>query len=145
MLVVEPAFESSVGGPQNHEVLGNPDQLVLTRHKHRGPQFLGHHLLLIRPHASDLGQLDRPGKFYDFTRYRPEIRIKGDVRSVRVPNTKISFARHPGSNDIVLLELLEPHAFAEDFNDSVIELLKVLNVTRYLQLGGMYDSVPHSR
>ena len=95
--------------------------------------------------AEQIGQLDRPGKFYDFTRYRPEIRIKGDVRSVRVPNTKISFARHPGSNDIVLLELLEPHAFAEDFNDSVIELLKVLNVTRYLQLGGMYDSVPHSR
>ena len=95
--------------------------------------------------AEQIGQLDRPGKFYDFTRYRPEIRIKGDVRSVRVPNTKISFARRPSSNDIVLLELLEPHAFAEDFNDSVIELLKVLNVTRYLQLGGMYDSVPHSR
>lgn len=95
--------------------------------------------------AEQIGQLDRPGKFYDFTRYRPEIRIKGDVRSVRVPNTKISFGRRPGSNDIVLLELLEPHAFAEDFNDSVIELLKVLSVTRYLQLGGMYDSVPHSR
>lgn len=95
--------------------------------------------------AEQIGQLDRPGKFYDFTRYRPEIRIKNDVRSVRVPNTKISFARRTSSNDIVLLELLEPHAFAEDFNDSVIELLKVLNVTRYLQLGGMYDSVPHSR
>ena len=95
--------------------------------------------------AEQIGQLDRPGKFYDFTRYRPEIRLAGGVRSVRVPNTKISFARRPSSNDIVLLELLEPHAFAEDFNDSVIELLKALNVTRYLQLGGMYDSVPHSR
>ena len=95
--------------------------------------------------AEQIGQLDRPGKFYDFTRYRPEIRIKNDVRSVCVPNTRISFARRTSSNDIVLLELLEPHAFAEDFNDSVIELLKVLNVTRYLQLGGMYDSVPHSR
>ena len=95
--------------------------------------------------AEQIGQLDRPGKFYDFTRYRPRIRIENDVRSVRVPNTRISFARRTSSNDIVLLELLEPHAFAEDFNDSVIELLKVLNVTRYLQLGGMYDSVPHSR
>ena len=95
--------------------------------------------------AEQIGQLDRPGKFYDFTRYRPEIRLADGVRSVRVPNTKISFARRPSSNDIVLLELLEPHAFAEDFNDSVIELLKALNVTRYLQLGGMYDSVPHSR
>ena len=95
--------------------------------------------------AEHIGQLDRPGKFYDFTRYRPEIRLAGGVRSVRVPNTKISFARRPSSNDLVLLELLEPHAFAEDFNDSVIDLLKALNVTRYLQIGGMYDSVPHSR
>ena len=95
--------------------------------------------------SEQIGQLDRPSKFYDFTRYRPEIRIKDGVRSVRVPNTKISFARRTNSNDIVLLELLEPHVFAEDFNDSVIELLKALNVTRYLQLGGMYDSVPHTR
>tara|TARA_Y100000588_G_scaffold381794_1_gene468116 strand:+ start:1371 stop:2294 length:924 start_codon:yes stop_codon:yes gene_type:complete len=95
--------------------------------------------------AEQIGQLDRPSKFYDFTRYRPEIRIKDGVRSVRVPNTKISFARRTNSNDIILLELLEPHVFAEDFNDSVIELLKALNVTRYLQLGGMYDSVPHTR
>ena len=67
------------------------------------------------------------------------------MRSVRVPNTRIRYARRPGSNDLVLLELLEPHAFAEDFNDSIIELLQVLKVTRFVQIGGMYDSVPHSR
>jgi len=92
-----------------------------------------------------IGKLDRPSKFYDFTRYRPEIRLAGDVRSVRVPNTRVSYARRPGENDLVLLELLEPHAFAEDFNDSVIELIKALGITRYIQIGGMYDSVPHSR
>ncbi|MBT4125759.1 MAG: PAC2 family protein [Chloroflexi bacterium] len=92
-----------------------------------------------------IGKLERPSKFYDFTRYRPEIRLRGDVRSVRVPNTRISYARRPGSNDLVLLELLEPHAFAEDFNDSVVDLVKALGVTRYVQIGGMYDSVPHSR
>ncbi len=92
-----------------------------------------------------IGQLDRPSKFYDFTRYRPEIRLAGDVRSVRVPNTRISYARRHGENDLVLLELLEPHSFAEDFNDSVIELIKALGITRYIQIGGMYDSVPHSR
>jgi hypothetical protein len=99
-----------------------------------------------RMYAADrIGKLERPGKFYDFTRYRPTIRLRGDVRSVRVPNTRIRYARRPGSNDLVLLELLEPHAFAEDFNDSIIELLQVLKVTRYVQIGGMYDSVPHSR
>jgi hypothetical protein len=95
--------------------------------------------------AEKIGELERPGKYYDFTRYRPVIKLNGDVRSVRVPNTRVRFVRRPGSNDLVFLEILEPHAFAEDFNDSVVELLKVLKITRYVQLGGMYDSVSHSR
>lgn len=112
--------------------VGNVGKIVLRR--------------LGKMYASErIGQLERPSKFYDFTRYRPEIRLRGDVRSVRVPNTRVSYARRPGSNDLVLLELLEPHAFAEDFNDSVIELVKALGITRYIQIGGMYDSVPHSR
>ncbi|MDP6667684.1 MAG: PAC2 family protein, partial [Dehalococcoidia bacterium] len=88
---------------------------------------------------------ERPGKFYDFTRYRPEIRLRNEVRSVRVPNTVVRIARRNDAPDLVLLQLLEPHAFAEDFNDSIISVLKELNVTRYVQIGGMYDSVPHSR
>ena len=92
-----------------------------------------------------IGKLERPSKFYDFPRYRPEIRLAGDVRTVRVPNTRVSYARRSGKNDLVLLELLEPHSLAEDFNDSVIKLIKALGITRYIQIGGMYDSVPHSR
>jgi hypothetical protein len=95
--------------------------------------------------SEKIGQLDRPGKFYDFTRYRPSVRLRGENRIIRVPNTRVTYARRPGANDLVFLELLEPHAFAEDFNDSVIELLKALKVTRYVQLGGMYDSVSHAR
>lgn len=95
--------------------------------------------------AERIGQLARPGKFYDFTRYRPEIRLRDDVRTVRVPNTVVRVARRNDEPDLVLLQLLEPHAFAEDFNDSIIEALKALGVTRYVQIGGMYDSVPHSR
>ena len=112
--------------------VGNVGKIVLRR--------------LGKMYASErIGHLTRPSKFYDFTRYRPEIRLRDDVRTVRVPNTHVSYARRPGANDLVLLELLEPHSFAEDFNDSVIELVKALGVTRYVQLGGMYDSVPHSR
>ena len=33
----------------------------------------------------------------------------------------------------------------EDFNDSVLDLLRALKVERYTLIGGMYDSVPHSR
>jgi len=112
--------------------VGNVGKIVLRR--------------LGKMYASErIGQLTRPSKFYDFTRYRPEIRLRGEVRSVRVPNTRVSYARRAGTNDLVLLELLEPHAFAEDFNDSVVELIKAMGITRYIQIGGMYDSVPHSR
>ncbi len=112
--------------------VGNVGKIVLAR---LGKMFA----------SEKIGELERPSKFYDFTRYRPSIRLRGDVRRVRVPNTRVRFARRPGSSDLVLLELLEPHAFAEDFNDSVVELVKALGITRYVQLGGMYDSVPHSR
>ena len=95
--------------------------------------------------AERIGQIERPGKYYDFTRYRPEIRLRNELRSVRVPNTSVRVARRDQAPDLVLLQLLEPHAFAEDFNDSVLEILTALKVTRYVQIGGMYDSVPHSR
>ncbi len=95
--------------------------------------------------AESIGQLSRPSKFYDFTRYRPEIKLVDDRRLVRVPNTRVTYSRRPGENDFVFIELLEPHSWAEDFNDSVIDLIKNLGVVRYVQIGAMYDSVPHSR
>ncbi|MGA0275162.1 MAG: PAC2 family protein [Dehalococcoidia bacterium] len=112
--------------------VGNVGRIVLKR---LGMMYASEHI----------GQLDRPGKFYDFTRYRPQIKLVDGNRSIRTPNTRISVARRHESNDLVLLSMLEPHAFAEDYNDSVVELLKHLGVKRYIQIGGMYDSVPHSR
>jgi hypothetical protein len=99
--------------------------------------------------ATEIGGLARPGMFYDFTRYRPEIRYEDGKRKVRVPNTRVLAGRATetttATNDLVLLYMMEPHANSEDFNDSVLELLKALNVERYTLIGGMYDSVPHSR
>ncbi|MSQ08201.1 MAG: PAC2 family protein [Dehalococcoidia bacterium] len=95
--------------------------------------------------AEEIGRLDRPGRFYDFTRYRPEIRTEDGERRVTVPNSLIFAARRDGAPDLVLLHMLEPQANSEDFNDSVIEVLKTLGVRRYILAGGMYDSVPHSR
>ena len=43
------------------------------------------------------------------------------------------------------LHLLEPHAYGEDFTDSVIEVLDRLGAKRYSLLGAMYDMVPHTR
>lgn len=99
--------------------------------------------------AEEIGGLTRPGNFYDFTRYRPEIRFVDGKRSIQVPNTKILAGRTTetitAQNDLVLLYMMEPHMNGEDFNDSVLEMLKALNIERYVLIGGMYDSVPHSR
>lgn len=95
--------------------------------------------------ATEAGRVERPGRFYDFTRYRPEIRTVRGERSVTVPNTVIMTARRESPPDLVLFQMLEPHVNAEDFNDSVMETLKLLGVRRYVLIGGMYDSVPHSR
>lgn len=99
--------------------------------------------------GSEIGSLVRPGQFYDFTRYRPEIRYTDGKRTVKVPNTAVVAGRATETttarNDLVLLHMLEPHSNAEDFNDSVLQVLSDLKVERYVLVGGMYDSVPHSR
>jgi hypothetical protein len=95
--------------------------------------------------ATELGRLSRPGSFYDFTRYRPTIHLEGGIRDLSIPNTTIHYARREGQNDLLLLRLLEPHAHAELYVGSVVKLLKAFKARKYILLGSMYDSVPHTR
>jgi hypothetical protein len=95
--------------------------------------------------GKELAQLARPGNFFDFTRYRPTLYFQGAVRRVKIPNTTISYAIRDKGNDFLFLRLLEPHAFGEDFVDSVLELFKALKVKRYCLLGSMFDAVPHTK
>jgi predicted ATP-grasp superfamily ATP-dependent carboligase len=41
--------------------------------------------------------------------------------------------------------MLEPHMFGEVFVESVFKVMRTLGVERYCLLGGMYDSVPHTK
>ena len=95
--------------------------------------------------ARPLGDLAKPGMFYDFTRYRPHTYIVEGRRVIEKPNTYISYARRPGKNDLVFFDLKEPHMFGEFYSASVVKVLRRLGVTRYVLLGAMYDSVPHTR
>ncbi|MBM3956749.1 MAG: PAC2 family protein [Gemmatimonadetes bacterium] len=95
--------------------------------------------------TSEIGRLARPSEFYDYTRYRPQMTLSGDERVVTVPTTLLYAARRESPPDLLLLHMLEPHARAEDFNDSVIDLLRHFGVSRWVLVGGMYDSVPHTR
>jgi predicted ATP-grasp superfamily ATP-dependent carboligase len=95
--------------------------------------------------AKELGQLARPGNFYDFTRYRPTVYQEGAARRLKIPNTVLSYADREKGNDFVFLRMLEPHNLGEDYADSVLEVFKLLKVKRFCLLGSMYDAVPHTR
>ena len=87
----------------------------------------------------------RPGRYYDFTRYRPRSILNQGVREYKIPSTTISACVREHGPDIITLHLLEPHLYGEDYTDSVIEVLKYFGVKRYSMIGAMYDMVPHTR
>jgi hypothetical protein len=95
--------------------------------------------------AREIGRLARPGIFYDFTRYRPRSFFNEGRREVSIPNTIIRHAAREEGPDLLLVHLLEPHLFGEDFTETMVEVLKFFGVKRYSLIGGMYDMVPHTR
>lgn len=95
--------------------------------------------------SSELGKLARPGNFFDFTRYRPVTRLVDGQRETTFPNAAVKCAQPEHGPDLLFLHLLEPHAMAEDYIESIVELMKTFHVGVYCRIGAMYDSVPHTR
>ncbi len=95
--------------------------------------------------AKELAKLAKPGNFFDFTRYRPNLYFEEGIRRISIPNTTLRYAKRETGNDLLFLHLLEPHALAEVYVDSVLRLLKTLKVKKYCLLGSMYDAVPHTK
>jgi predicted ATP-grasp superfamily ATP-dependent carboligase len=95
--------------------------------------------------ARELAKLAQPGNFFDFTRYRPTVYFEGEIRRLKIPNTILSYAQRETGKDFLFLRMLEPHAQAEVYVDSVLQVFKALKVQRYCLLGSMYDAVPHTK
>ena len=96
--------------------------------------------------AREIGRLARPGKFFDFTRYRPRMRIVDGERVFTTPNTIIHYAHDERvDRDYLFLHIREPHAYGEDYCRAIFETLSHFDVREYCRVGGMYDSVPHTR
>jgi hypothetical protein len=96
--------------------------------------------------AQPLGQLARPGHFFDFTRYRPMLSREGGQRRVTVPNTHLHHAPDAkDGRDWVLLHALEPHANGDEFVEGLVELVLRLGIREYVMIGSMYAPVPHTR
>ena len=112
--------------------VGSVGTLTLTRLEH----FLG---------SKELGRLAQPGKYFDFTRYRPTMRLVEGQREVTVPNSAIRYSTSEDGADYLFLHLMEPHANSEEYTDSILDVSKQVGVERYCRLGAMYDAVPHTR
>ena len=95
--------------------------------------------------AVELGRLQRPGHFYDFTRYRPTAVWRDGQREFIVPTTILRVAQRETEPDLVFLHTLEPHALGEEFVESIVNVMEVLGVQRYCSVGSMYAPVPHTR
>ncbi|MFQ6027013.1 MAG: PAC2 family protein [Dehalococcoidia bacterium] len=112
--------------------VGSVGTLTLTRLEH----YLG---------SKELGQLVRPGNFFDFTRYRPTMKLVQGQREVKIPNSVIRYAKTEEGPDYLFLHLMEPHASSEEYTDSILEVIQHFGVARYCRVGAMYDAVPHTR
>ena len=95
--------------------------------------------------SKELGRLARPGTFFDFTRYRPNMRLVDGKREVKIPNSIIRYAITEDGPDYLFLHLMEPHSNGEDYTDSILEVVNHFKIKRYCRLGAMYDAVPHTR
>tara|TARA_B100000749_G_C18392127_1_gene450732 strand:- start:321 stop:1196 length:876 start_codon:yes stop_codon:yes gene_type:complete len=95
--------------------------------------------------AKEIGRLESPGRFYDFTRYRPRSLMNEGKREFNVPNTIIRHAQMSEGPDLLLVHLLEPHLYGEEYVETMLEVFEYLGVKKYSLIGAMYDMVPHTR
>lgn len=95
--------------------------------------------------AQDMGSLASPGAYFDFTQYRPRLEDVDGRRQTMVPNVNVRFAIGPEDIDFLFIHLLEPHTKAEEYIESVVALLKHMQVQRYCRIGSMWSDVPHTR
>ncbi len=95
--------------------------------------------------VTELGKLARPGNYFDFTRYRPKMRMVEGRREVSVPNSVINYTQPEEGPALMFFHLREPHASSEEYTDSVLQVFEHFGVRRYCRLGAMYDVVPHTR
>ena len=96
--------------------------------------------------AKEIAKLHAPGKFFDFTRYRPRTKLVDGKKKFIKPNTIVQYGYDEiKQQHFLFLHIREPHNFSEEYTDSIVELLKFCNVKEYCRIGGMYDSVPHTR
>lgn len=95
--------------------------------------------------AQDVAKLSRPGEFFDFTRYRPQLRRVDGAREIELPNSYLRHARDEKGRDWLFFHALEPHNRAEDYMDSLLQLSERFGVVENCMIGAFYGPAPHTR
>ena len=128
--------------------LRNPDFIVaLTGWSDAAQVATGTVLYLSRSlDATRFAQIEGD-QFYDFSTTRPEVTVdRGLITSIQLPHNSLFFWKNQEANhDLVLLNGIEPHRHWQKFIDSILDLASKLKVRRMYALGGLHDSVPHTR
>ena len=95
--------------------------------------------------AKSLGALARPGRFYDFTRYRPAYHHSRNGLDFLIPNAAFYYSIREEEPDLIFLHVREPNLRGEELIESILEVFNYFEVSQYTVKGGMYDLVPHTR
>ena len=95
--------------------------------------------------AKPLAALARPGRFYDFTRYRPAYHQQQDRLDFLIPNASFYYSIREEEEDLIFLHVREPNLRGEELIESILKVLDYFAVSEYTVIGGMYDLVPHTR
>lgn len=102
--------------------------------------------LVRRLDATKFAEVD-PEEFYDFTQVRPHTGFDADGnRRISWPTNDLYFAKSASNGeDLVIFIGVEPSLRWRTFCDSMVAVIRNLNVSRVLHVGALLDAVPHTR
>ena len=83
--------------------------------------------------------------FYQIPYSRPIGVIKdGRLIEVKSPGNHFYYAKNPLSQDLILLQGVEPHLKWTVFVDLLLDLARSFDVSQIFTIGGTYDYIPHT-
>jgi proteasome assembly chaperone (PAC2) family protein len=88
-----------------------------------------------------------PEEFYNFTRARPHTKFDdAGERYIKWPANEFFAVKHEGGGqDLVVFIGVEPNLRWRTFCESMLEVVRDLGVTKVIQVGALFDAVPHTR
>jgi proteasome assembly chaperone (PAC2) family protein len=96
-------------------------------------------------HAVPLAEID-PEEFYDFTVSRPEVVLAPDrARAIRWPSNTFRFGSVSDSRELVTCLGVEPHLHWRSFCDSILDVVRRVEVRQVVLLGSYLADVVYSQ